>query len=167
MTATDRGLRDVFGQFATGVCIVTCAGDDGPCGVTVNSFTSLSLAPPLILFNLDRRRASYRQFAAARHFAVNVLDRSQVGLSRLFASGGADKGRDLGYDTWDSGAPILRDCLATMECLRSGEHSGGDHAILVGEVLRTRHAAEGEPLLYFRGEYRSIGDRPEPAHRLA
>jgi flavin reductase (DIM6/NTAB) family NADH-FMN oxidoreductase RutF len=155
-----RALRDVFGRFATGVCIVTCAGwQRQPCGVTVNSFSSVSLDPPLILFSLDRRRGSYEQFVNARHFAVNVLHESQVELSRTFATSGADKWRGLAYETWETGAPILPDSLACMECDRIGEHQGGDHVIVLGQVRRTRCAAAGEPLLFFRGEYRAIGDR--------
>jgi len=168
MSQDHRALRDVFGRFATGVCIVTCAGAGrAPCGVTVNSFTSVSLDPPLILFSLDRRRGSYAQFADSRHFAVNVLEKSQIGLSMIFASGGVDKWRGLAYETWETGAPILPDCLASMECDRIGEHAGGDHTIVLGRVLRTRCASEGEPLLYFRGEYRGIGDRHLPAGRPA
>jgi flavin reductase (DIM6/NTAB) family NADH-FMN oxidoreductase RutF len=153
-------LRDVFGRFATGVCIVTCSDmRQQLCGVTVNSFSSVSLDPPLILFSLDRRRGSYGQFISARHFAVNVLEKSQIDLSRIFATGGIDKWQDLSYETWETGAPILPNSLASMECDRIGEHQGGDHMIMLGRVRRTRCAMHGEPLLYFRGEYRAIGDR--------
>lgn len=160
MSEDFRGLRDVFGRFATGVCIVTCADPHGnPCGVTVNSFSSVSLDPPLILFSLDRRRGSYERFVEARHFAVNVLERSQIDLSVTFARRDADKWHGLSYETWETGAPILPASLACMECDRIGEHQGGDHVIMLGQVRRSRCAPEGEPLLFFRGEYRAIGDR--------
>lgn len=161
MNENFRALRDVFGRFATGVCIVTCAGtrESSLCGITVNSFSSVSLDPPLILFSLDRRRGSYEQFLRARHFAVNVLKKTQIDLSVTFATGGADKWHGLAYETWETGAPILPDSLASMECDRVGEHHGGDHAIVLGQVRRTSCDPNGEPLLFFRGEYRGIGDR--------
>jgi flavin reductase (DIM6/NTAB) family NADH-FMN oxidoreductase RutF len=157
MTFDSRTFRDALGRFATGVCIVTtCDANGRPYGVTVNSFSSVSLDPPLVLFSLDRVSTSFDQFMRGSHFAVNVLCRGQMDLSRTFAATLADKWNGVPFVTWETGAPILPGSLASLECDAVAKHDAGDHVILVGRVRRLHCAEEGEPLLYFRGRYRDI-----------
>ncbi|HYM30168.1 MAG TPA: flavin reductase family protein [Candidatus Cybelea sp.] len=162
MTLNSRDFRDAMGRFATGVCIVTCKDMDGrPWGATVNSFSSVSLDPPLVLFSLDRAANCFTQFSSCRSFAVNVLRVEQVDLSRAFASQTNDKWNGVGYETWDTGAPILAGSLASLECDAVASHDGGDHVIFIGRVRRLSHGASGEPLLYFQGKYRALESVPD------
>lgn len=152
-----RELRNALGCFATGVTIVTAMGPDGePVGLTANSFSSVSLAPPLVQFSLDRGAQSLDAFRAAGAFAVNVLREEQTELSNLFATRNANKFEGIGYTTWESGAPILEGALAHFDCGTYATYDGGDHLIFVGEVRRMAADLEGQPLLYFRGGYRTL-----------
>lgn len=148
-----RAFRDALGNFATGIVVITGrTGDGTPVGVTVNSFTSVSLDPPLVLFCLARTAQSLEAFERASHFAVNVLAEDQRDLSVRFSRFDiSDRWAGLVPEAWDT-APVLSGCLATLECAHHALHDGGDHVILVGRVLRivTR---PGKPLLYFRGGY--------------
>lgn len=158
MTFDSRAFRDALGCFATGVTVVSGIGDDGrPVGVTVNSFNSVSLEPALVLFSLDRTTASLKSFGVGRPFAVNVLHAGQAEVSRLFASMVADRWNGIGYETWDTGCPVLPDALAAFEGEVVANHDGGDHVIVVGRVRRLRLNREGTPLLYFRGRYAQLG----------
>lgn len=150
-----RAFRDALGCFATGVTIVTiAAGPRGaPSGITASSFNSVSLEPPLVLFSLERRAHSLKAFLSTRHFAVNVLRAGQEELSARFAEPLADEWAGVPYVTWDTGAPILTDALASFECEIRDTYDGGDHVIFVGEVLRMRADPAGKPLLFFRGRY--------------
>jgi flavin reductase (DIM6/NTAB) family NADH-FMN oxidoreductase RutF len=156
MNFDDRRFRDALGCFATGVAIVTTRRADGaPEGLTVNSFTSVSLDPPLVLFNLDRQGRCAGSFRSATHFAVHILGNRQSALSKAFAArGGADWSR-VAWTAGVGGAPILPGDLATLQCAVHARHDGGDHEILVGRVLALRHS-NGDPLLYFRGRYHTI-----------
>ena len=157
MSFDPRQFRDALGRFATGVCIVTTKGLDGrPYGVTVNSFSSVSLDPPLILFSLDRGSTSFNAFMEGRHFAVNVLNRAQMSLSRTFAVTSGDKWNGVSFETWETGAPVLPGSLATLECDKAAVHDAGDHVILIGRVRRLHAMPDGEPLLYYRGQYRDL-----------
>lgn len=151
-----RAFRDALGCFATGVCVVTCRAADGtPLGVTVNSFSSVSLEPPLVLFSLDRAGSCCADFVTAPSFAVNVLSERQIELSRTFAqSNGGFAG--IAFEEWDTGSPILPDCLSSLECDAHAAHDGGDHIILVGRVRRLSCVEDGQPLLYFRGRYSGL-----------
>lgn len=152
-----RTLRDALGTFATGVTVVTTTDSDGtPVGLTANSFTSVSLDPPLLLVCPARDAASMAVLSKTEHFAVNVLHIGQQTTSNLFASRGADRFGSIECETWDHGVPIIRNSLANFECRKYAEYDGGDHVILVGEVLRVRFAPQRDPLLYFRGKYRSL-----------
>jgi flavin reductase (DIM6/NTAB) family NADH-FMN oxidoreductase RutF len=159
MTIDTRALRNTLGCFATGVTVVTAltAARD-PIGITVNSFNSVSLDPPLILFSVDRGSSSFAAFHGAMHYVVNVLEEGQRELSQRFAKPVSDKWNGVPYATWSSGAPVLRGCLANLECAREAVHEGGDHIILVGRVIKLTHAEGGRPLLYYRGAYRGLGD---------
>jgi flavin reductase (DIM6/NTAB) family NADH-FMN oxidoreductase RutF len=156
-----RGLRHALGQFATGVTVVTARGEDGhPVGITANSFTSLSLEPPLVLWCLGRTAASLPTFRACTHFGVNVLCSSQHHLSRLFATAGADKFG--GADTHDgpSGVPLLAGVLAHLVCRNVRQIEAGDHFIVIGEIEHYESFG-GEPLVFHSGTYRITTRHPE------
>jgi flavin reductase (DIM6/NTAB) family NADH-FMN oxidoreductase RutF len=157
---TARDFRDAVGWFATGVTVITARGADGALyGVTANSFASVSLDPPLVLWSLDKRSPSSAGFATAGNFAVNVLGQDQQGLSARFATTGPDKWRDIAHETWQTGAPILPGSLASLDCEVEAKHEGGDHVIFVGRVLRLESRRHGQPLLFSRGSYRALGER--------
>ena len=156
MSFDTRALRDTLGCFATGVAIVTTRCADGrPEGLTVNSFASVSLEPPLVLFSFDRKGRCADCLVGATHFAIHFLGSQHAALSRAFsAKGGADWG---GID-WTEGAgssPVLSYDLATLQCETHARHDGGDHMIMVGRVVSLSHS-ERDPLLFFRGRYHNI-----------
>lgn len=162
MRFDSRTFRKALGCFPTGVTVATTrAGNGAPVGVTVSSFTSVSLTPPLVLFCLDNRNGSLAAFRAAGHFAVNVLRSDQREVSIRFSSGLEDKWRGFVYDTWETGSPIIPGCLAALECATEAIHEAGDHCILIGRVQRLEHSEAGQPLVYYRGSYADIG-RPLP-----
>lgn len=152
-----RTLRDALGCFATGVTILTANdGSGAPVGLTANSFTSVSLDPPLLLACIAKSAASSEAFAEARHFAVNVLHIGQQPASIRFSRRGEDR---FGETPWELGlerTPVLTGSLATFECSQHAVHDGGDHIILVGQVERARFEPRRDPLLYFRGKYRRL-----------
>ena len=152
-----RTLRDALGCFATGVTVVTtCAADGTPVGLTANSFTSVSLDPPLLLVCLANTASSLPSFLEADHFAVNVLHIGQQLISGRFASKVEDRFAQTETEVWDSGVPIVRHALAAFECSREAVHEAGDHKILIGRVLRVQFEPRRDPLLYFRGRYRRL-----------
>lgn len=154
---TRRGLRDAFGRFATGVTVVATRQADGtPRGFTANSFTSVSLDPPLLLVCIAKAALSCDSFAVADHFTVNILADDQKEISGLFASRSADK---FAIAQWHSDAhdmPVIDGALASFSCARHQIVEAGDHLILIGRVedFETR---DGAPLGYFRGAYFDIG----------
>jgi flavin reductase (DIM6/NTAB) family NADH-FMN oxidoreductase RutF len=152
-----RTLRDALGCFATGVTVVTCVDADGqPAGLTVNSFTSVSLDPPLLLVCLAKRAASADALVTASHFAVNVLQTGQQPASIRFSTRDQDRFGTTPWSTGEAGAPILRDSMGVFECERYAVHEGGDHHILIGQVVKATFDAQLDPLLYFRGSYRRL-----------
>ena len=154
-------FRDVMGRFATGVAVMTTRDAAGePWGITINSFTSVSLDPPLVLFCLERAALSFQAFTQCGRFAVNVLSEHQKELSVLFASPGPEKWGKVGQAEATAGPPILEGCIAYLDCARHAIHDGGDHVILVGRVLSLRPGIEARPLLYFRGGYRGMNGGP-------
>lgn len=158
MTIDPRMFRDTLGCFATGVTIVTSVAPDGELlGITANSFNSVSLDPPLVLFSLHRRAFSLPAFEQAGFFAINVLRDSQKRLSNVFAKALVDKWSGVDYEIWESGCPILTDCLASFECETQATHDGGDHVIFIGKVKRMS-CNDGAPLLYYRGSYCSLAE---------
>lgn len=158
MTVDPREFRSALGTFATGVTIVTTMSHDGtPIGLTANSFTSVSLDPPLVLFCLDRKSYSYAHFEKASHFAVNVLAAEQQSVSNHFARPSEDKWRDMTLDLCGVGCPAFKESLAVFECETQRIHDGGDHVIVVGKVLSFDYKREGAPLLYYRGKYGRLG----------
>jgi len=147
-----RTLRDALGCFATGVTVVTCLAEDGsPAGLTVNSFTSVSLDPPLLLVCLAKAAASATALTGASHFAVNVLQTGQQPASIRFSTRDEDRFGTTPWSCGEAGAPILKDSLGVFECRNHAVHDGGDHHILVGEVVKASFDAGLDPLLFFRG----------------
>ncbi|MEO8548290.1 MAG: flavin reductase family protein [Sphingomicrobium sp.] len=152
-----RTLRDALGCFATGVTVVTCFDGDGrPFGITANSFTSVSLDPPLLLVNVHKLAASARALTAASHFAVNVLQTGQQPASIRFSTRDEDRFGPNDWSPGEYGAPVLGDSLSVFECERQAVHDGGDHHIVVGRVLKASFDPTLDPLLYFRGSYRRL-----------
>lgn len=151
----ERAFRDALGAFATGVTVVTAQSPIGPLGITANSFASLSMNPPLVLWAPGRFSRRFDAFVEAGHFAIHVLGAEQVDLGRHFARQGHDF--DLPGVTQNAqGVPVLPGCLAVFECAREAVHAGGDHAIVVGRVLAARSRA-GVPLVFQGGNYGGFG----------
>lgn len=153
-----RRLRDAFGCFGTGVTIVTALDAEGsPVGLTANSFTSVSLDPPLVLFCLDRKSRRSAVFEQAEAFAVNVLHAGQESVSTRFAKGQVLEQAfdDLAWECWGA-TPVLTDAMAVFSCSRHAAYDGGDHLILVGRVQRLAFDPTQDPLLFFQGRYRSV-----------
>lgn len=157
-----REFRNALGCFATGVTVITTLGPRREMiGITANSFSSVSLDPPLILFTLGRHAYSLKAFLAAGDFAVNVLRREQKELSGRFAVALGDKWAGIDYEVWESGCPILPGSLASFECRNRTTHDGGDHVIFVGEVQRMRCDRDGQPLVFLRGGYGGYAPLPD------
>jgi 3-hydroxy-9,10-secoandrosta-1,3,5(10)-triene-9,17-dione monooxygenase reductase component len=153
-----RQLRDCLGRFATGVTVVTCRDASGrPCGITANSFSSVSLEPPLVSWNIARSSNSLEAFVDAEHFAIHVLSGEQLAESVHFAR--TDHTRFEGIEFADSshGVPILAGCLAVIECSSNAVHEAGDHYIIVGHVDRYVWA-DADPLLFYGGRYRRLAN---------
>lgn len=147
----DRALRDALGRFATGVTVVTCATADGPQGITANSFASVSLDPPLVLWSIARSSTRYPAFSTARHFAIHVLAEDERDLAARFTRGGA------GFDGLDwtpgpGGAPLIGGTFARFDCRLQTSHDGGDHLILLGRVERAA-MRDGAPLVFAQGHF--------------
>lgn len=152
-----RALRNAFGAFATGVTVITTRQPDGtPRGFTANSFTSVSLDPPLLLVCLAKSAHSADVFATAPHFAVNILAEDQKAVSGLFASRAADKFQQCDWSPGRADVPVLAGALAQFTCARHRLVDAGDHLVLIGRV-EDFSAREGQPLGYFRGNYFSVG----------
>jgi 3-hydroxy-9,10-secoandrosta-1,3,5(10)-triene-9,17-dione monooxygenase reductase component len=151
-------LRLALGRFSTGVTIVTCVDAQGQrVGLTVNSFNSLSLDPPLVLWSLRAGSASLPAFAAAGRFAVNVLSEAQVDLSRRFAARGDDKFAEGLWALGEHGSPVLAGCAAVFECLTHAQQAIGDHSLFIGRVLACAETAL-PPLVYQGGHYHLLGE---------
>ena len=164
---TENGIdlaeyRRALSCFATGVAVVTTRESDGErLGMTISSFNSVSLDPPLVLWSIAKDALSYDKFSAADHFAVNVLAMHQKDVSARFARSGADKFEGLDCREGISGIPILPEYAACFECSLEHCYDGGDHSIIVGRVLRFEDR-ETDPLIFYRGRFlRKGGPYPE------
>jgi flavin reductase (DIM6/NTAB) family NADH-FMN oxidoreductase RutF len=157
LLSQERHYRDCLGRFATGVTVMTCREPDGaPTGITVNSFTSVSLEPKLILWNIARESRSTSAFLGAGEFVVNILGANQQAISDHFAQPERPMFDDLRATESETGQPVLRDCLAWLHCRTDAIHEGGDHYIIVGEVSRFELGDSTDPLLYFGSRYRTL-----------
>lgn len=156
--ATDqRSLRDALGRFVTGVTVVTSRARSGKaCGVTVNSFASLSLDPPLVLWSLSLTSSSHPAFDEATHFVVHVLAEGQEGIARQFARSGIDRFAGLELDVGPEGIPVLPGVAARFECRTLYRYWGGDHVIFVGRVDAFDHVPDRQPLVFFAGGLRQL-----------
>jgi len=158
MMIKSEDFRAVMSAYGTGVTVATAALPDGTrVGLTVNSFTSVSLDPPLVLFCLDKRAASLSVFNQAEGFAINILHAEQEAVSRAFAQRGQgpERWQGVALETWQSGAPVLTQALASIDCARHALHDAGDHVIVVGRVLQLRRG-QGQPLLYWNSQYQRL-----------
>ena len=152
-----KAFRNALGRFATGIAVVTAADREGPTvGFTVNSFSSVSLTPPLILFSLDRSSSGFNALANAEAYAVNVLGAEQKDLSDRFASSREDKWEGVDWKAGKTGAPLLPQAIAYFECTPYAQYAGGDHDIFVGEVQAYEADEHAAPLLYFGGGYHRL-----------
>jgi flavin reductase (DIM6/NTAB) family NADH-FMN oxidoreductase RutF len=161
---TDQALalRAALGRFATGVTIVTAKTAAGePVGLTINSFTSVSLDPPLILFNIDKKAASLSALQAADAFAVNVLGSDQQELSHRFAFSQEDRWTGVAHRDGLGGAPLIEDTIARFECEPWATYEGGDHLIVVGRVARYGYDLGKDPLLFYGGRYADLQTKDE------
>lgn len=155
-----KAFRRALGNFATGVTIMTAQNSKGEkVGVTANSFNSVSLDPPLILWSIDKRSSSYAVFEEATHFAVNILAADQIELSNKFARSKDDKYADVVFDLGEGNAPLLNECSAVFECERHSILEGGDHWIILGRVVNFQDNGRS-PLLYHQGAYSSVLPHP-------
>jgi len=146
--------RQVLGHFPTGVTVITAAGPDGPAGMCVGSFASVSLDPPLVAFFAGKTSTSYPAIEAAGHYCVNILGDDQEEEARVFAGKSADKFAGIGWrPAAATGAPVLHDVIAWIDCRIETVHEAGDHWIVVGRVLELEVGHEGGPLVFFRGGF--------------
>ena len=153
-TFSAQEFRAALAMFATGVTIVTARTGDGQViGLTANSFNSVSLGPPLVLWSLSRAAASMAVFSAGSHYAINVLAADQKALAERFAMKGADRWQGVTFDTGAGGAPLLHGAAATFECFNRSRYEEGDHVIFVGEVERCTRREGASPLLFHGGRY--------------
>ena len=154
MTFDSREFRDALGCFATGVCVITGQADGvEPFGMTVNSFASVSLDPPLILWSLQNDSDMFEAFDSCRRWAVNVLREGQQDLSNQYAVKGKHGLLAAHHELADTGIPVMPDSLVSFECEEVARHPGGDHVILVAQVLNLTRRDAGKPLLFCSGSY--------------
>ncbi len=154
MPPDEASFRTVLGHFATGVTIITAMSDDNePIGVSANSFTSVSLSPPLVLFCASKDSTTWPKIEAAGKFTVNILNEHQEDVCRVFATRGADRFSRIGWRPSANGSPVLHDSLAYVDCTIEEQHEAGDHLIVVGSVQELGILDDSGPLIFYRGGY--------------
>jgi 3-hydroxy-9,10-secoandrosta-1,3,5(10)-triene-9,17-dione monooxygenase reductase component len=147
-------FRHVIGHYPTGVAVITAMTDPGPVGLSMNSFTSVSLAPPLVLFCPSLTSSTWPQLREQGQIAINVLSAGQESVSRLFAAPVADRFGEVAWSPGRNGAPLLDDALGWLECTVQAEYPAGDHTVVIAEIDRMGvHDEIAEPLVFFRGSY--------------
>ena len=149
-------FRAVLGRFCSGITVITALGPDGPLGLTCQSFSSLSLDPPLVLFSPARASTSWPRIREVGRLCVNVLAEEHSGLSAAMARSGSDKFAGARWDASPLGAPRLEGAVAWLDCVVEAEHDGGDHTIVVAAVLGLSASLSARPLLYYRGQYATL-----------
>jgi len=156
MAVSEDDFRNALSRFSSGVTVVTTKDAGGHAhGITVSAFCSVSLMPPMVLICIEKITASHNAFAESRVFVVNYLRESQQHLSEQFAAPADDKFEDIAFRSGIEGVPVLKDALASVECRLKHTYDGGDHTIFVGEV-ETVSVCDGDPLIYFQGDYTGI-----------
>jgi 3-hydroxy-9,10-secoandrosta-1,3,5(10)-triene-9,17-dione monooxygenase reductase component len=154
-----RKFRDVLGRFATGITVVTAISGGEPVGMTCQSFMSVSLDPPLVLFSPAKTSRAWPAIQRSGRFCVNFLAADQEPVSNTMASRGIDKFADLGWSpTQETGSPLLDGALGYVDCTIHAVHETGDHYVVIGRVQDLDATRDGKPLLYYRGHYRTTGD---------
>ncbi len=157
--SSQRSLRDALGCFATGITIVTAASTDGPAAITVNSFSSVSLTPPLVLWSIDRHSARFETFTKVKHYAIHILTVEQKSLCMEVAKNPAYL-KDRKLATNQHHVPILDDCLVRFDCSHEAAHDAGDHVIIVGRVNQVTQRLDEpytpDPLTFYRGQTGAI-----------
>lgn len=157
MNLDNRELRNALGRFATGICVITATPEGmAPFGMTVNSFASLSLDPPLVLWNLQNDSECFEAFSKIHYFGVNVLASDQVELSNQYAKKGEHDLHPDHYRLGSHGCPILHGALTSFECEKWQTIEGGDHLILIGKVGSMESTRQADPLLFYGGRYREL-----------
>jgi flavin reductase (DIM6/NTAB) family NADH-FMN oxidoreductase RutF len=158
---TDSGrLRAAFGHFATGVTVITAADQSGASvGMTVNSFTSLSLTPPLVLWSIAKTSANHTTFTETTEFAVHVLNAEQAALAHQFSARSTDRFRGVSFGRNPSGVPLLHEYHARILCRTEHRYDGGDHTIMIGRVIEI-DVREGDPLVCYRGRLNILQEIP-------
>ena len=147
-------FRQALGMFATGVTIVTARAANGSfVGLTANSFNSVSVSPPLVLWSLARSAGSMAAFSTGSHYAINILGAEQQDLAKQFAAQGIDRFSGVAFSTGSGGAPLLQGAAATFECFNRSRYEEGDHVIFVGEVEACTHRVGASPLLFHGGKF--------------
>lgn len=156
-----KQLRNILGQFATGVTVITASASDGrKIGMTANSFSSLSLDPPLILWSLSNTAPSLPDFQASKQFAIHILAQEHHQISNHFARPSADKFATVMHTQTEQGTPLINQALVTLVCENYQQVEGGDHTIFIGKIEKY-HQREGDPLVFHAGQYRSVATHPE------
>ena len=157
MEIDGRELRNALGQFATGVCLITAIAEDGEAlALTANSFSSVSLDPPLVLWSLQNDSDVFDVYSQAQHFAINVLAAPQQDHSNQYARKGEHQLDESHYRLGEAGAPLINDALISFECDLHATHEGGDHLIIVGRVTNLISNPGSDPLLFYAGGYREL-----------
>lgn len=157
MSFSPREFRDSLGAFTTGVCLVSTCDTKGEAhAITINSFASVSLEPPLVLWSLQRDAEAYELFESAERFVISVLTSAQEELSIHYSQHQGHWMREADYFVGENGAPVVRDALAVFECSLETTHDGGDHLIILGRVSRIDRSQQGDPLVFSAGEYRAL-----------
>jgi len=157
MSFDGREFRNALGRFATGVCVITAMSDKQQAmGMTANSFSSVSLEPPLVLWSLQNNSDAYDVFARPRHFTINILSTQQQDYANQYARKSQHELDPSHYRLGKYGAPVMRHALVTFECELHATHEGGDHLIIVGRVMEMHQRPSGEPLLFYCGGYREL-----------
>jgi flavin reductase (DIM6/NTAB) family NADH-FMN oxidoreductase RutF len=155
-----RELRNLLGKFATGVTVITTRTPDGRnVGMTANSFSSVSLDPPLVLWSISRNAPSLADYLSCGHFAINILGADQHDLSGRFARPAPDKFSGVAFKAGEAGVPLLDGVIATLVCRNVTQYEGGDHLIFLGQIEHYRHGT-GEPLVFHCGQYRVASEHP-------
>jgi flavin reductase (DIM6/NTAB) family NADH-FMN oxidoreductase RutF len=152
-----RAFRDSLGLFATGVCLVSLVDSDGEAhALTVNSFASVSLDPPLVLWSLQKDSDIYHLYASAPRFGIAMLSAEQDLLSSAYATKGGHRLDSAHYDSGTNGAPVIKDALVNFECSLEQALDGGDHTVLLCRVTRLVPGDDAQPLLFYSGQYRGL-----------
>jgi flavin reductase (DIM6/NTAB) family NADH-FMN oxidoreductase RutF len=158
MSFDTRAFRQALGRFPTGVTVVTVGSAESPKGMTVNSFASVSLDPPLILWSMDKKSSHYQTFTKAPNFTISVLGSDHRTVSDRLAKPGEHSLDGLALSPSANGVPGIADALAVLACRREATHEGGDHTIIVGQVTDFSFQKTGAPLVFYRGRYSALAE---------